>query len=78
VYTKVSATRGVVSGGDGTRPGDPAKAAALVLAALDTERTPLHLSLGEDGVEGVLGKLDQVGTEIAAWEKRSRATAFDD
>ena len=77
VYARVSETRGAVSGGDGTQPGDPAKAAALILAALEAEETPLHLPLGEDGVEAVLGKLDQVRTEIAAWEKRTRATAFD-
>jgi len=78
VYAKVSETRGAVSGGDGTQPGDPARAAALILAALDAEETPLHLPLGEDGVDAVLGKLDQVRTEIAAWEKRTRATAFGD
>ncbi|WP_406442581.1 oxidoreductase [Streptomyces sp. NBC_01613] len=78
VYAKVSETRGAIAGGDGSQPGDPAKAAALVLAALDAEETPLHLPLGEDGVDAVLGKLDQVRTEIAAWEKRTRATVFDD
>lgn len=78
VYEKVSQTRGFVSGGDGAQPGDPAKAAALILAALDAEETPLHLPLGDDSVEAVLGKLDQVRTEIAAWEKRTRATAFAD
>jgi NAD(P)-dependent dehydrogenase (short-subunit alcohol dehydrogenase family) len=78
VYGGVSRTRAVVAGGDGTQGGDPAKAAALVLAALDAEQTPLHLPLGEDGVEAVLGKLDQVRSEIAAWEKRTRATAIGD
>jgi NAD(P)-dependent dehydrogenase (short-subunit alcohol dehydrogenase family) len=77
VYAGVSRTRETVAGGDGTQAGDPAKAAALVLAALEAEQTPLHLPLGEDGVEAVLGKLDQVRTEIAAWEKRTRATAID-
>ncbi|WP_327667268.1 oxidoreductase [Streptomyces sp. NBC_00485] len=78
LYESVSRTRGFVSGGDGTQPGDPAKAAALILAALDAEETPLHLPLGEDAVDAVLGKLGQVRSEIAAWEKRTRATAFDD
>jgi NAD(P)-dependent dehydrogenase (short-subunit alcohol dehydrogenase family) len=76
-YPKVSRTRGFVSGGDGTQPGDPAKAAALVLAALAAERTPLRLPLGDDGVSAVLGHLDQVREDIAAWEKRTRATGFD-
>ncbi|WP_405843787.1 oxidoreductase [Streptomyces sp. NBC_01518] len=77
VYTKVSETRGFVSGGDGAQAGDPEKAAALILAALDTEDTPLHLPLGDDAVDAVLGHLEQVRGDIAAWEKRTRATGFD-
>ncbi|WP_217246611.1 oxidoreductase [Streptomyces sp. AC602_WCS936] len=78
VYAKVAETRGLVSGGDGNQPGDPAKAAALVLAALTAERTPLRLPLGDDGVSAVLGHLDQVREDVEAWEKRTRATAFGD
>jgi NAD(P)-dependent dehydrogenase (short-subunit alcohol dehydrogenase family) len=78
LYPKVSNTRGFVSGGDGTQPGDPAKAAALILAALEADRTPLRLPLGDDGVTAVLGHLDQVREDVAAWEKSTRATAFDD
>ncbi|MFD5796363.1 oxidoreductase [Streptomyces diastatochromogenes] len=76
-YAKVSETRGLVAGGDGTQPGDPAKAAALILAALEAERTPLRLPLGDDGVSAVLAHLDQVREDVAAWEKQARATAFD-
>lgn len=57
-------------------PGDPAKAAALILAALDAEDTPLRLPLGDDAVNAVLDHLDQVRGSIAAWEKRTRATGF--
>ncbi|MEV0903578.1 oxidoreductase [Streptomyces hokutonensis] len=77
VYAKVTETRGFVSGGAGGQAGDPAKAAALILAALDAEDTPLHLPLGDDAVDAVLGHLDQVRGDIAAWEKRTRATGFD-
>ncbi|MEV5511535.1 oxidoreductase [Streptomyces flaveolus] len=78
VYAKVSETRGLVTGGDGSQPGDPAKAAALVLAALAADDTPLRLPLGDDGVSAVLGHLDQVRADVTAWEKRTRATDFDD
>ncbi|MFF5483165.1 oxidoreductase [Streptomyces sp. NPDC012935] len=78
LYAKVSETRGMVSGGDGTQQGDPAKAAALILAALEAEDTPLRLPLGDDGVSAVLGHLDQVRHDVLTWEKRTRATAFDD
>ncbi|MGW2459433.1 oxidoreductase [Streptomyces sp. NPDC001761] len=76
-YDKVAETRGLVAGGHGTQPGDPAKAAALILAALEAERTPLRLPLGEDGVSAVLAHLDQLREDVAAWEERARLTGFD-
>ncbi|MER7487705.1 oxidoreductase [Streptomyces sp. NPDC126497] len=78
LYPKVAETRSAVAGGDGSQPGDPAKAAALILAALEAADAPLRLPLGDDGVSAVLGHLDQVREEVLAWEKRTRATAFDD
>ncbi|WP_033213135.1 SDR family NAD(P)-dependent oxidoreductase [Kitasatospora phosalacinea] len=76
-YAAVAATRAMVAGGDGAQPGDPDKAAALVLAALEAERTPLRLVLGGDAVDGVLAHLEQVREDVLAWEERSRGTAFD-
>jgi NAD(P)-dependent dehydrogenase (short-subunit alcohol dehydrogenase family) len=73
----VGATRKMVAAGDGDQPGDPAKAAALIIAALDAEDTPLHLPLGDDGVDAVLGHLAQVHAQITTWESRARATKFD-
>ncbi|WP_329175097.1 oxidoreductase [Streptomyces sp. NBC_01477] len=73
----VGATRAMVALGDGTQPGDPAKAAALIIAALEADATPLRLPLGDDGIDAVLGHLDQVREDITAWEKRGRATRFD-
>ncbi|MGA6209339.1 oxidoreductase [Nocardia testacea] len=78
VYTETAgATRRMVETGDGTQPGDPAKAAAAIRAALDAERTPLRLPLGEDAVDGILDHLDAVRTDVTEWEKITRATAFD-
>ena len=76
-HATVGATRAAVSGGSGTQPGDPAKAAAAVLAALDAPETPLRLPLGSDAVDAVTAHLDSVRTEIATWEKTARATGFD-
>jgi NAD(P)-dependent dehydrogenase (short-subunit alcohol dehydrogenase family) len=73
----VGRTRAMAEAGDGTQPGDPAKAAAVILAALAAENTPLHLPLGNDGVEAVLGHLDAVRAEVTAWEKAARDTTFD-
>lgn len=74
----MSQTRGFAAGGHDSRPRDPAKAAAVILAALDAEETPVHLPLRGDSIDAVLGHLDQMRGDIAAWEKRTRATGFDD
>jgi NAD(P)-dependent dehydrogenase (short-subunit alcohol dehydrogenase family) len=71
------ATRRMVETGDGTQPGDPAKAAAAIRAALDADRTPLRLPLGADSVDAVLGHLDSVRAEVVEWEKIGRAAAFE-
>jgi NAD(P)-dependent dehydrogenase (short-subunit alcohol dehydrogenase family) len=73
----VGATRKMVATGDGGQPGDPAKAAAVILAALDAEDTPLHLPLGDDGVDAVLTHLADVRTQVTTWEPHTRPTAFD-
>ncbi|WP_084477003.1 SDR family NAD(P)-dependent oxidoreductase [Nocardia ignorata] len=72
------ATRRMVEGGDGTQPGDPAKAAAAIRTALAAEHTPLRLPLGSDSVDAVLGHLDAVRDDVLTWEKVSRDTTFDE
>jgi NAD(P)-dependent dehydrogenase (short-subunit alcohol dehydrogenase family) len=70
----VGPTRQMIENGNGTQPGDPAKAAAAIVTALDAEHTPLRLPLGDDAVDAVLGHLDAVRAEITAWEKTARDT----
>lgn len=62
---------------DGRQPGDPAKAAAAILRALNSDRPPLRLPLGNDAVDAVAAALDDAKSELAAWEGVGRATAFD-
>lgn len=73
----VEPTRQYVTNGDGTQPGDPAKAAAAIIAALAAERTPLRLPLGDDALDGIRAHLTAVGAELTAWESLSRSTSFD-
>ncbi|WP_436770972.1 oxidoreductase [Yinghuangia sp. YIM S09857] len=61
---------------DGTQPGDPAKAAAAILAALDAVNTPLRLVLGNDAVDAVLEHADQVRADVRAWEATGRDVEF--
>jgi NAD(P)-dependent dehydrogenase (short-subunit alcohol dehydrogenase family) len=73
----VGPTRGFVSEGHGTQPGDPAKAAAAILTALAAEHTPLRLPLGDDAVDGIRAHLASIGEELTVWESLSRSTSFD-
>jgi NAD(P)-dependent dehydrogenase (short-subunit alcohol dehydrogenase family) len=78
-YAETSgATRRFVENGDGTQPGDPAKAATAIRTALAAETTPVRLPLGGDAVDWIIAHLDSVRAEVTAWEKVSRGTDFDD
>ena len=72
----VGPIRRMIKGIDGSQPGDPDRAAAAILHALDAADTPLRLPLGDDAVDGILGHLEQVGDEVRAWEHVSRSTAY--
>ncbi|TDD63557.1 SDR family NAD(P)-dependent oxidoreductase, partial [Actinomadura rubrisoli] len=65
-------------GSDGRQPGDPAKAAAAILAALDADETPLRLPLGTDAADGVAANLARAQEEFAAWERLSRSTDIEE
>ena len=73
----VGPVRKDLSASDGEQPGDPAKAAAAILATLDAEKTPLRLALGNDAADAISASLDAARTEFLAWEKVSRGTDFD-
>ncbi|MFE7576371.1 oxidoreductase [Streptomyces sp. NPDC057521] len=73
----VGPVRSSLPASDGKQEGDPAKAAAAILTALDSEDTPLRLPLGNDATDAVLGALDASRAETLAWEKVSRSTGFD-
>jgi NAD(P)-dependent dehydrogenase (short-subunit alcohol dehydrogenase family) len=62
----------------GTQAGDPARAAAAIIAAVDSGQAPELLLLGNDAVEMFRRALDQQRADVDAWEATSRSTAFDD
>jgi hypothetical protein len=74
----VGPTRGYVNGDDGLQPGDPAKAARAILAALDADEPPLRLVLGGDAVDNIRSRLDQLSRELRQWEALGRDTAIED
>jgi NAD(P)-dependent dehydrogenase (short-subunit alcohol dehydrogenase family) len=73
----VGPTRHMIQASDGHQPGDPAKAAAAIIAALDAPETPLRLPLGDDAVDAISSHLDSVRAELTTWEKVARDTRLD-
>jgi hypothetical protein len=74
----VGPTRAMISSTAGKQPGDPARAAAAILAALEAETPPLRLALGNDAVDAIATHLDSVRRDLQTWESVSRQTDFDD
>jgi NAD(P)-dependent dehydrogenase (short-subunit alcohol dehydrogenase family) len=62
----------------GNQLGDPAKAAAAVLAIVDVDEPPKHLVLGSDALRLVTAGRRSVDADIEAWESLSRSTDFPD
>ncbi len=62
--------------GDTICRGDPERAAAVILRAVETGDAPHRLILGSDAYAGVTGKLDAMRAEYARWEAVSKSTDF--
>ncbi|MFA5119545.1 oxidoreductase [Zavarzinia sp.] len=60
----------------GHQPGDPAKAAAAMLAVIAMDEPPAHLLLGRDATRLVGEKLAALGQEFAAYRDLSHSTDF--
>ena len=64
-------------GGDGKQPGDPAKAAAAMIAAVERDDPPLHLLLGQDAIGLWEDKQAAFSAELKRWRAVGEATAID-
>jgi NAD(P)-dependent dehydrogenase (short-subunit alcohol dehydrogenase family) len=64
-------------GSDGKQPGDPAKAAQVMIDAIESDDPPLRLVLGADSIGLWESKQASVNADIARWRQRSEATAFE-
>jgi NAD(P)-dependent dehydrogenase (short-subunit alcohol dehydrogenase family) len=61
---------------NGKQAGDPAKAAAALLAIVEAENPPVHLLLGTDALGLVRQKIEALKAEIDVWETLTRSTDF--
>jgi NAD(P)-dependent dehydrogenase (short-subunit alcohol dehydrogenase family) len=60
----------------GTQPGDPARAAAAIIAAVEADRPPALLMLGTDALTAIRSVIDAQLSELGTWEETSRSTDF--
>ena len=72
----VAPTRAYVRDNDGLQPGDPAKAAQAILAAIGADQAPLRLVLGADAIGSIERRLEGIADELAAWRAVGEATAL--
>lgn len=63
---------------DGTQPGDPEKAARVIIQAVTAPETPSFLLLGTDALTTVRGVAAAEASVIDAWESASASTDHDD
>ncbi len=63
-------------GNDGKQAGDPRKAVAVILKAVDADKPPLHLPLGERAYALARAKLAAFKESMDAWEADAIATGF--
>lgn len=62
---------------DGKQAGDPAKAIAVILQAVDSENPPLHLPLGPAAYAMADRKLAEFRKDIDQWREIAMVTDFD-
>lgn len=69
--------RDSVLAGHGKQQGDPMRGSRAIIAALESERPPLHLVIGGDALDLVRAKLKDLGHEFDTWERLTRSTNFE-
>ncbi|HEY3133026.1 MAG TPA: oxidoreductase [Gemmatimonadaceae bacterium] len=62
----------------GRQAGDPVRAAAAIIAAVESPNPPLRLLLGKAALNGARGKLEALKRDFDAWEKTTVAADFPD
>jgi NAD(P)-dependent dehydrogenase (short-subunit alcohol dehydrogenase family) len=68
--------RSQIRASSGRQPGDPARAAAAIVEAVESPNPPHHLLLGKDAFTGATEKLEQLRRDFSAWESVTRGADF--
>jgi len=82
--TRIDAYRAILApveaylyGGSGGQAGDPAKAAEVMITAVESAAPPLRLVLGADSYGAWENKIAHVQADLDAWREQGLATAFE-
>jgi NAD(P)-dependent dehydrogenase (short-subunit alcohol dehydrogenase family) len=70
------ANRRTIRNYSGKQPGDPVRAAAAIIAAVEAPEPPLHLLLGKAAMKGARWKLDLLKRNFDAWEETTVGADF--
>lgn len=75
-YEAVKQTQARYLAADGKQPGDPEKAAEILIALSATEQVPVHLYLGADAYNRVAAKLSDMQQELEQWKETTISADF--
>jgi NAD(P)-dependent dehydrogenase (short-subunit alcohol dehydrogenase family) len=64
--------------GHGKQQGDPVRGARAIIAAVEAEKSPVHLPIGGDALDQIRGKLNDMRHETDRWEELIRSTDFEE
>ena len=70
------ANQDTIRGNSGRQPGDPVRAAAAIIAAVEAPEPPLHLLLGKGAMRGARWKLDLLKQNFDAWAETTEGADF--
>jgi NAD(P)-dependent dehydrogenase (short-subunit alcohol dehydrogenase family) len=61
---------------DGQQPGNPAKAAQVIIQAVESPNPPMRLALGSDAMNLIQEKLAWVKTDLDTWQRVTVSTDY--
>ena len=69
-------TRNAIRGASGRQAGDPVRAAAAIIQAVEAHEPPLRLLLGKAALAGGRAKIEMLRTDFEAWAKVTEEADF--
>jgi NAD(P)-dependent dehydrogenase (short-subunit alcohol dehydrogenase family) len=70
--------KGTIRGYSGAQPGDPKRAVAAIIRAVEAEDPPLRLLLGKAALAGARGKIELLKKDFEAWADVTEGADFPD